>query len=83
MYPEQVTACSGFLFLFFNRLAVLVEQLTCTFRRLTGDVFHRHALPEVILAVRRGKLLRNGKTGDHIFRILFTGDAGVGLQHAA
>ena len=36
MYPEQVSACSGFLLLFFNRLAVLVEQLTSAFRWLAG-----------------------------------------------
>ena len=54
--PEQAKACSGFLLLFFNRLAVLVEQLTCTFRRLAGDVLHRNALPLVGLVVRRGEV---------------------------
>ena len=38
--PGQVSACSGFLLFFLNRLA--------------GDVFHRHALPEIGLVVRRG-----------------------------
>ena len=42
MYPEQVSARSGFLLLLFNRLVALVEQLACTFRRLAGDVLHRH-----------------------------------------
>ena len=42
MYPEQVTACSGFLSLVFNRPILLIEQLACAFRRLAGDVFHRH-----------------------------------------
>ena len=55
MYPEQVTACSGFLWLLFNRLAVLVEQLARTFRRFAGDVLHRHALPEIGLVVRCGE----------------------------
>ena len=47
MYPEQVSACSGFLLLFFSRLIFLAEQLACAFRRLAGDVFHRHALSDV------------------------------------
>ena len=42
--------------LFFNRLVVLFKQLTCTFRRLAGDVLHRHALPEIGLVVRRREL---------------------------
>ena len=33
-----------FLLFFFNRLAVFIEQLASAFRRLAGDVFHRHAL---------------------------------------
>ena len=56
MYPEQVTACSVFLLLVFNRLILLVEQLACAFRRLAGDVFHRHALPQICLVVRRGEV---------------------------
>ncbi len=56
MYPEQVSSCSGFLLLFFNRLAVLIEQLARAFRRLAGDVLHRHALPEIGLVVRRGEV---------------------------
>ena len=54
MYPEHVSACSGFLF-FFLRLELPVEQLACTVRRLAGDVFHRHALPEIGLVVQRGE----------------------------
>ena len=56
MYPEQVTACSGFLLLFLNRLAVLVEQLARAVRRLAGDVLHRHALAQIGLIVRRGEV---------------------------
>ena len=56
MYPEQVSACSGFLLLLFRRLAVLVEQLACAFRRLAGDVLHRHALAQIGLVVRRGEV---------------------------
>ena len=46
MYPEQVSACSGFLF-FFLRLELLVEQLACAFRRLAGDVRHRCAWGQI------------------------------------
>lgn len=56
---EQAETCSGFLLLFLNRLAVLVEQLACAFRRLTGDVLHRHALAQIGLVVRRGEAFRN------------------------
>ena len=47
MYPEQVSACSGFLLFFFNRLAALVEQLACAFRWLAGDVRHRCAWGQI------------------------------------
>ena len=53
MYPEQVSACSGFLFL---RLTLLVEQLASAFRRLAGDVLHRHALPKIGLVIRCGEV---------------------------
>ena len=45
-----------FLLRLFNRLVLLVEQLACAFRRLAGDVLHRHALPEIGLVVRRGEV---------------------------
>lgn len=56
MYPEQVWTCSGILLLFFNRLAVLVEQLASAVRRLAGDILHRHALAEIGLVVRCGEV---------------------------
>ena len=56
MYPEQVSACSGFLLLLFNRLILLVEHLVRAFYRLAGDVLHRHALAQIGLVVRRGEV---------------------------
>ena len=56
MYPEQVSACSDFLLLLFNRLILLVEQLMCTFRRLAGNILHRHALPEIGPVIRCGEV---------------------------
>ena len=47
MDPEQVLACPGFLLLFLNRLAVLVEQLACMSHRLAGDVLHRQVLAQI------------------------------------
>ena len=35
------------LFFHYNRPKLLVEQLVCAFRRLAGDVLHRHALLEI------------------------------------
>ena len=35
-----------FLLLIFHRLAVLVAQLACTFRRLAGDVLHGNTLAD-------------------------------------
>ena len=45
-----------FSLLFFNRLVLLVEQLARAFRRLAGDVLHRHALAQISLVVRRGEV---------------------------
>lgn len=36
-----------FLLLIFHRLAVLVAELACTFRRLAGDVLHGNTLPQI------------------------------------
>ena len=81
MYPEQVLACSGFLLLFFNRVAVLVEQLACAFRRLAGDVLHRHALPEIGLVVRRGEIGGDLRIADvQMFLIQKTGHTLFGVS---
>lgn len=45
----------------FLRCGVLVEQLARGGRRLTGDVLHRDALPEIGGVVRRGQALRDGQ----------------------
>lgn len=37
---SRLSPAPVFLLLFFNRLAVLVEQLACAFRWLAGDVRH-------------------------------------------
>ena len=57
MYPEQVSACSGFLLLLFYRLAVLAEQLACAFRWLAGDLFRRRGPVESGLFARCGEAL--------------------------
>ena len=54
MYPEHVSACSGFLF-FFLRLELLIEQFAGAGGRLAGNVLHRHALAEIGGVVRRGE----------------------------
>ena len=55
MYWSRFRPAPGFLLLF-NLLAVPIEQLTSAFRRLAGDILHRHALPEIGLVVRRGEV---------------------------